>query len=343
MSDTIETQEAPSAVLMPVTAKDTQGLVEGLKNIVTKPTPSDFQQVIEFPTVQLEKAELSTIEFSIPQEEAPLHTDKIVVFKDVNKSFGDKVVLENINFTIKDIPNKGELIAVVGQSGCGKSTLLRILAGLEPQYPQTSGEVLVFGSHITGPGIDRGVVDQKYSLLPHLTVLQNIGFGLKIQHVGRKERLAKAREWITKVGLDGHEAQYPHELSGGQQQRVSIAATLITKPKIILMDEPFGALDPKTRLTMQKLLLDLWHEEEATVFIVTHSMEEAVYLGDRIFRMGTKPGRLVEISELPRIDTDPESARKLPWFNDTVQELLRRLENDLPACGDLPCPKNGNI
>lgn len=275
---------------------------------------------------------------SLPAPFLPPRLENVVEFRNVNKAFGDKVVLSDVNFVVADIPNKGELIAVIGQSGCGKSTILRILAGLEPQFPQTSGTVVVFGKPVTGPGIDRGVVDQKYSLLPHLTVLDNVAFGLRLQGQKKSDRLAQAREWIKKVHLEGNEHKYPHELSGGMQQRVAIAATLILKPKIILMDEPFGALDPKTRLSMQELLLDLWREEESTVFIVTHSMEEAVYLGDRIFRMGTKPGRLIEILNIPRLDISPEEARKLPWFGEAVRELLRRLENDSPACGALPCP-----
>src|SRR4029079_9603097 len=150
------------------------------------------------------------------------------------------------------------------------------------------------GRPIDGPGADRGLVDQKYSLLPHLTVLDNIAFGLKLRGVGRKERRDRAREWVKKVGLESCDDKYPSELSGGMQQRVAIAATLILGPRILLMDEPFGALDPRIRLRMQELLVQLWNEQEGTVFLVTHSVEEAVYLGDRVFVMAAKPGRLVE-------------------------------------------------
>ena len=230
----------------------------------------------------------------------------------------------------------GELIAIVGQSGCGKSTVLRIIAGLEPHFPPTSGKVQVFGKPLDKPGVDRGMVDQKYSLMPHLTVLDNIAFGLRLRDVRTSERRERAREWAKKVGLEGAEDKYPSELSGGMQQRVSIAATLILAPKILLMDEPFGALDPKTRMQMQELLVQLWKEQQSTVFIVTHSVEEAIYLGDRVLRMAAKPGRLVEMLNLPRPDVPPDVMRKEPWFNLLTQELLRRLETDAPVSGELP-------
>src|SRR5262249_15708219 len=156
---------------------------------------------------------------------------------------------------------------------------------------------------------DRGMVDQKYSLMPHLTVRDNIAFGLMLRGVTQRERQARACDWAKKVGLDGCEDKYPSELSGGMQQRVSIAATLILEPKILLMDEPFGALDPKIRMQMQELLVQLWREQESTVFIVTHSVEEAVYLGDRVLRMIPKPGRLAEVLQLPRPDMSPEAMR----------------------------------
>ena len=237
---------------------------------------------------------------------------------------------------VEDLPNVGELIAIVGQSGCGKSTVLRIIAGLEPHFPPTSGKVQVFGKTVDKPGADRGMVDQKYSLMPHLTVLDNIAFGLRLRDVRARERRDRAREWAKKVGLEGAEDKYPSELSGGMQQRVSIAATLILAPKILLLDEPFGALDPKTRMQMQELLVQLWKEQQSTVFIVTHSVEEAVYLGDRVLRMGAKPGRLVEMLKLPRPEVPPDIMRKEPWFNVLTQELLRRLETDAPASGELP-------
>ena len=271
---------------------------------------------------------------------APATSPEVVRFNKVTKTFGTgssaKVAIQDISFVVHDLPNAGELIAIVGPSGCGKSTLLRIIAGLRPHFPATSGEAHVFGKPIEEPDADRGMVDQKYSLMPHLTVLDNIAFGLRLRGVGRKERRDRAQDWAKKVGLDGSEDKYASELSGGMQQRVSIAATLILEPKILLMDEPFGALDPKIRMQMQELLVQLWKEQQSTVFLVTHSMDEAIYLGDRVMRMAAKPGRLVEELQLPRPDEPPEVMRKRPWFNDLTQELLHRLEADAPPGGELP-------
>ncbi len=259
----------------------------------------------------------------------------VVVFKNVTKSFGrgaeSKVAIQNVSFVVEDAPDIGELVTIVGPSGCGKSTLLRIIAGLKPHFPPSSGEVLVFGKSFDEPGPDRGLVDQKYSLLPHLNVLENIAFGLKLRGIARAERRQRAAEWIKKVGLEGAEKKYPSELSGGMQQRVAIAATLILQPRILLMDEPFGALDPGIRLRMQELLIRLWNEQQGTVFLVTHSVEEAVYLGDRVFLMAANPGRLLEILKVPRPAEPPEESRRKPWFLNFSQALLRRLEEESGA------------
>jgi NitT/TauT family transport system ATP-binding protein len=279
-------------------------------------------------------AALEQLPGSSPAAEAksPAPRPDVVVFKNVTKHFGAgpdaKVAIKDVSFTVEDLPNVGELIAIVGPSGCGKSTLLRTIAGLKPHFPPSTGEVLVFGKPVQDAGPDRGLVDQKYSLLPHLTVLENIAFGLKLRGMAREEREGRAREWVSKVGLEGSEKKYPSELSGGMQQRVSIAATLILQPKILLMDEPFGALDPRIRLRMQELLIQLWNEQQSTVFLVTHSVEEAVYLGDRVFLMGSNPGRLLDILKVPRPAEPPEQARRKPWFVNFTQELLRRLEED---------------
>jgi NitT/TauT family transport system ATP-binding protein len=259
----------------------------------------------------------------------------VVVFKNVTKSFGAgpaaRVAIQDISFVIEDLPDIGELVTIVGPSGCGKSTLLRSIAALKPHFPPTKGEVLVFGKQVQQPGPDRGLVDQKYSLLPHLNVLENVAFGLKLRGVSRSERRERAHNWVKKVGLEGSEDKFPSELSGGMQQRVALAATLILGPRILLMDEPFGALDPGIRLRMQELLMELWKEQQATVFLVTHSVEEAVYLGDRVFVMAAKPGRLVEILKVPRPSEPPEESRRKPWFTDFCQRLLRRLEEESPT------------
>ena len=272
-----------------------------------------------------------------PMESAstPAARPDVVVFKNVTKCFGTgpdaKVAIQDVSFTVEDAPNTGELVTIVGPSGCGKSTVLRTIAALKPHFPPTKGEALVFGKPVQEPGPDRGLVDQKYSLLPHLNVLNNVAFGLKLRGLPRAERLERARAWVVKVGLEGSEEKYPSELSGGMQQRVALAATLILEPRVLLMDEPFGALDPGIRLRMQELLIQLWREQQSTVFLVTHSVEEAVYLGDRVFLMAPKPGRLVDIMRVPRPEEPPEQSRRKPWFINFSQALLRRLEEESPT------------
>lgn len=264
----------------------------------------------------------------------------VVKFHNVTKSFGHgataQVAVKDVSFAVEDLPDTGELISIVGPSGCGKSTLLRMIAGLEPHFPQTEGTIEILGrTDNLLPSSERGLVDQKYSLFPHLTVRQNVMFGLDMRGESRSTRSDKADIWIKKVGLDGCEDKYPQELSGGMQQRVAIAATLVLGPRILLMDEPFGALDPKIRLKMQELLVQLWQEQQSTVFIVTHSVEEAIYLGDRVFRMGAKPGRLMEILQAPRPEMPPEEMRQKKWFVEMTRDLLNRLEQDKLATGEL--------
>jgi NitT/TauT family transport system ATP-binding protein len=272
--------------------------------------------------------------------EANRDLPELVRFENVTKTFGSgkdsMTALADVSFVVHDLPNVGELVAIVGPSGCGKSTLLRMIAGLAPHYPPSSGDVLIHGNVITSPSAERGMVDQKYSLLPHLTVVDNIAFGLELRGERASARRALAREWVAKVGLEGSEDKYPHQLSGGMQQRVSIASTLILKPKVLLMDEPFGALDPKVRMQMQWLLVKLWEEQQSTIFIVTHSVEEAVYLGDRVLRMSSKPGRVVESLWLPRPTESPQEMRRRPWFSRVVADLQNRLEIDAPVTGPLP-------
>jgi len=218
----------------------------------------------------------------------------IIEMKNVSHTYdeGETFVLKNLNLLIEDKPGQGQFSVVLGPSGCGKSTLLRYLAGL--QEP-TSGEVLVNGKPWDSNN-NTSMVFQKYSSLPWLTVLDNVALGLKFKGVAKKERLEKAMEMIQLVGLDGHErkyAQYPN-LSGGQLQRVAIARSLLVNPDILLMDEPFGALDIKIRLDMQNLLAELWRKFELTIIFVTHDISEAVYLGDEIFIMSTSPAQIIE-------------------------------------------------
>jgi len=256
-----------------------------------------------------------------------------VAFRNVTKIYGagtprEYVAISDVSFTIPDVADHGEISSFLGPSGCGKSTVLRLVAGLAPQHPPTSGSVTVLGADIRGPAADRGMVFQDYTSFDNRTVLDNVAFGLECRGVGRREREAEARDWIAKVGLDPKRdaAKFPHELSGGMRQRVAIARTLVLRPRIILMDEPFGALDPATRLDMQDLLVALWREVQATVLFVTHSVEEAVYLGDRLFLMATTPGRIVEEVRLPAASAPAREAQSQPWFHEQVQRLHARME-----------------
>ena len=256
-----------------------------------------------------------------------------VAFRDVTKIYGagtprEYVAISDVSFTIPDVADHGEISSFLGPSGCGKSTVLRLVAGLAPQHPPTSGSVTVLGGEISGPAADRGMVFQDYTSFDNRTVLDNVAFGLECRGVRRREREAEAREWIAKVGLDPRRdaTKFPHELSGGMRQRVAIARTLVLRPRIILMDEPFGALDPATRLDMQDLLVALWREVQATVLFVTHSVEEAVYLGDRLFLMATTPGRIVEDVRLPAAAAPAREAQSQPWFHEQVQRLHARME-----------------
>ncbi|MBI5243878.1 MAG: ABC transporter ATP-binding protein [Elusimicrobia bacterium] len=247
------------------------------------------------------------------------------IFKDP-RTGKDFIALEDVSFVIDDIPDTGELITILGPSGCGKSTLLNIIAGLGPHYPPTKGEILMKGRPIAGPGSERGMVFQSYSSFPCYTILENVAFGLKLKGVPEKEREGIAAEWIKKVELSGFEKKYPKELSGGMRQRVALARTLAVKPRIILMDEPFGALDRITRWDMQDLLVELWREIEATVFLVTHDIPEAVFLGDRVFLMSPNPGRLLEIIKLPRPTEKAAHMQRTAKFAEIVNEISRKVE-----------------
>jgi NitT/TauT family transport system ATP-binding protein len=246
--------------------------------------------------------------------------------------------IQDVSFTIPDRPDHGEFCSFLGPSGCGKSTVLRLVAGLEPQHPPTRGSIRVLGREVLGPGADRGMVFQDYTSFDNRTVLDNVVFGLECRGLPRRQREAEGLEWIERVGLDPvHDAEkYPHELSGGMRQRVAIARTLILRPRVILMDEPFGALDPATRLDMQDLLVRLWREAEATVLFVTHSVEEAVYLGDRVYLMATTPGRIAEEIELPAPTVPAREAQSQPWFNEQVTRIHEQIERIEAAARPLP-------
>lgn len=267
---------------------------------------------------------------------------RVVEFRNVSKTYAigtprEYTAIRDINFHIDDLPGVGELIALLGPSGCGKSTVLRLIAGLEPQHPATTGEVLCFGKQISGPGADRGMVFQEYTAFDNRTVLDNIAFGLECRGMKKKERYALAHEWLAKVGLnpDRDALKYPHQLSGGMRQRVAIARTLILSPRIVLMDEPFGALDPMTRLRMQDLLIDLWQGSEATVFFVTHSIEEAVFLGDRIFLFSPAPGTIIEEIHAPRPKEHAVKAQSQPEFAQRVRYIREKIAAMEAAAGVL--------
>jgi NitT/TauT family transport system ATP-binding protein len=260
---------------------------------------------------------------------APAVPGHVVEFKNVTKRFGGLTVVRDITFSVPDLPHKGEFIAILGPSGCGKSTVLRLIAGLRPHHPPTEGTVLVAGSQVERPGADRSMVFQDYTSFDNRTVEDNVAFGLECRGVPAAERRDRAREWIAKVGLDVKRdaTKYPSELSGGMRQRVAIARTLILSPRIILMDEPFGALDPTTRLHMQALLVELWREAEATVFFVTHSIEEAVYLGDRVYVFSSAPGTILREMEVPGPDRPPKEMQRQPEFMQYVFEIRDIIDN----------------
>ncbi len=232
---------------------------------------------------------------------AQLHQRPVILdAREVTKVFGEgpgaNKTLDRISIQVR----RREFVAIVGPSGCGKSTLARIIAGLE--FP-TDGEVLLEGQSVDRPGSDRGMVFQGYTLFPWLTVKGNVMFGLQVGD--KREKLEKfdsetqAREWIHLVGLSKFENAYPHELSGGMKQRVAIARALANKPRILLMDEPFGALDAQTRAQMQSYLLHIWRHVDVTILFITHDLDEAVHLSDRVLVLGTNPSRILEIIENP--------------------------------------------
>ena len=345
----------------------------------------------------------------------PLAKPPVVEFRNVTKTYGSGsdafTAIKDVTFSIEDYPGRGEFVSILGPSGCGKSTVIRMIAGLLPQFPQTSGLVLVDGKPVHGPGPDRGMVFQDYTSFDNRTVLENVSFGLEcrglhhaivdggavrkqtvtklttqsphgldkgmkvtiigvtdasfngpavvlatpeptvftVQQEGRpdassgggavnvpsltkKERYERARHWIEKVGLSvkKDEDKYPHQLSGGMRQRVAIARTLILEPRIILMDEPFGALDPPTRSRMQDNLVSLWREQSPTIFFITHSIEEAVFLGDHILMFSNSPGTVLKTIRVPPPDRPSIVMQRDPKFIEVVlgiRETIDHLES----------------
>lgn len=213
------------------------------------------------------------------------------VVKKFNTRNGEMVALNGVSLDIKE----NEFVCVVGPSGCGKSTLLNIIAGL---HEATSGQVSVDGKIVDGPGADRGVVFQQYALFPWLTVLKNVEFGLKLKGMNAKDAEAEAMKYLKMVDLEQFAQSFPKELSGGMKQRVAIARAYAVNPQVLLMDEPFGALDAQTRTQLQTELLITWEKEMKTCFFITHDVEEAIILAQRVVIMSARPGRIKEIVEI---------------------------------------------
>ncbi|GBG57135.1 ABC transporter ATP-binding protein [Sporomusaceae bacterium FL31] len=229
------------------------------------------------------------------------------------------VAIKQFDLTVK----QGEFLAIVGPSGCGKSTFLDMVAGLTKP---NSGEIFIDGKLITGPALDRGIVLQGYALFPWRTVQKNVEFGLEIKKVPAKERQEISKRFIELVGLEKFADRYPHELSGGMKQRVAIARALAYDPEVLLMDEPFAALDAQTREILQEELLRIWETTKKTVIFVTHGIDEAVFLADRVAVMTANPGTLKEIVEidLPRPrDNSVRSSAEFGWFRHKIWELLQ--------------------
>jgi len=248
----------------------------------------------------------------------------IVSVRNVHKTYPGGV--EALNDISLDFP-EGKLTTLLGPSGCGKTTLLKIIAGL---LPATRGEILVEGRPVTGPGPERAFVFQDFALMPWATVVRNVAFGLELRGMARSEREAVAARYIEQMGLRGFESKYPHELSGGMRQRVGLARALAVNAKVLMMDEPFSAVDEQTRRKFQEDLLELVAKERKTFIFVTHSIEEAVYVSDRIVLLHRRPSRVHAIIE-PNIrrDVDPEQIRRQPGYLDAVENIWQSLKQYL--------------
>lgn len=229
------------------------------------------------------------------------------------------IAVKDVNLTVK----QGEFLSIVGPSGCGKSTLLDMLAGLAPV---NSGEIFIDGKLMTGPDLDRGIILQGYALFPWRSVRQNVELGLEIKGVPKKDRGAISDKYINLVGLQGFSDRFPYELSGGMKQRVAIARVLAYDPEVLLMDEPFAAVDAQTRETLQEELLQIWGKTGKTVVFVTHSIDEAVFLSDRVAIMNSNPGSIKEVVSIP-LPRPRQGLRTSPEFNRIRQQVWELLQN----------------
>lgn len=280
----------------------------------------DTNMVIQKLDMPAESSNLDTQGIAIPKITRP----KLEI-KDVGKIFktksGETVALEKTSFTVED----GEFVTILGPSGCGKSTILRIVAGLEES---TSGQVLLDGREVNGPGPDRGMVFQSYTLYPWLNVKDNITFGLKLKNVPQKERDEIAKYYLQLIGLVGFEKHYPIQLSGGMKQRVAIARALANDPKILIMDEPFGALDAQTRTIMQEVLLKAWEESKKTILFITHDVDESIFLADSVYVMTARPGRLKKKIPITLERPREFSMKSTVEFGNYKEELLSLIREE---------------
>ena len=242
------------------------------------------------------------------------------------KRFGDKTVLEDINFSMQS----GEFVTFVGSSGCGKSTLLRLIAGLD--LP-SGGRIQVDGSPVEGPGPDRGMVFQKYSLYPWLNAADNVAFGMRLQGMTSADVRNRTAYFLEVVGLQDAATKLPRELSGGMQQRVAIARALATNPSVLLLDEPFGALDLQNRETMQEFLLQLWQRTGLTVLLITHDVEEALVLAQRVHVLAPNPGRIIRSLDVTLNKSDLDQLRLSSDFLQLRRSLATSLRQLEPTIG----------
>ncbi|MGX9417906.1 ABC transporter ATP-binding protein [Vibrio sp. WJH972] len=278
------------------------------------------------PLTQPSENSVVDIQEVVDKKTVQLHIDNITL-KFPTPNGGSFTALKDVSMEVK----KNEFAVIVGPSGCGKSSLLYLTAGLNDP---TEGKIRVADKIVDGPGADRGMVFQGYTLFPWLTVAENIEFGLKQKKMPAAQRKVIVEKYLTEVGLDSFADNYPNQLSGGMKQRVAIARSLANDPEILLMDEPFGALDSQTRMQMQQLLLQVWEHSKKTVVFVTHDIDEAIMLGDRVFVMDGKPGRIQKI-----LDVNIPHPRTLdmvmdPEFISLKREILSLLHDDMTEIAD---------
>ena len=236
----------------------------------------------------------------------------------INKRFGDLEIIKNVTLNV----HERDFLVILGPSGCGKSTLLRIIAGLEEP---TSGSACLEGNEISGPGAERGMVFQKYTSFPWLTVRENVEFGLKLRKIPDRERKQTVNVMLERVGLREFQDAFPSTLSGGMQQRLALARTLAVNPRVLLLDEPFGALDAQTRSEMQLLLLDIWERDQPTTIFVTHDIEEAIFLGQRLILSTPRPFRIEYERQIPFSYPRSLEIKTSPEFIKLEEEITVRL------------------